>query len=112
MGENSWKGKRSIDKRKIKSSCRVTIFEKILLEINNFSQLCTYVSCAQRNLTKFSNVFFQESIDLVSSNLFRALPHSSTNAAAAIRFEESYYINGETESTISLSKIPIGIIWN
>ncbi|EOY09704.1 Phosphatase 2A regulatory B subunit family protein [Theobroma cacao] len=93
MGENSWKGKRSIDKRKIKSSCRVTVFEKILLEINNFSQLCTYVSCAQRNLTKFSNVFFQESIDLVSSNLFRALPHSFTNAAVAIRFEESYYIN-------------------
>ncbi|EOY09705.1 Phosphatase 2A regulatory B subunit family protein [Theobroma cacao] len=88
-----FKGKRSIDKRKIKSSCRVTVFEKILLEINRFSQFCTYVSCAQRNLTKFSNVFFRESIDLVSSSLFRALPHSSTNATVAIQFGEFYYIN-------------------
>ncbi|WRX24211.1 Protein phosphatase 2A, partial [Theobroma cacao] len=45
------------------------------------------------NLTKFSNVFFRESIDLVSSSLFRALPHSSTNATVAIQFGESYYIN-------------------
>ncbi|XVE62249.1 hypothetical protein DITRI_Ditri06bG0103000 [Diplodiscus trichospermus] len=105
MDENLSKPRQRIYiyKRSTKPSCfSVTVREKILLEKSNFSQLFSYVSCDPRKKKKkngyglkFSKVFFRESITLVSSNLFRTLPHSSetaNNEVPAILFGESFYI--------------------
>ncbi|XVF56520.1 hypothetical protein PTKIN_Ptkin06aG0127700 [Pterospermum kingtungense] len=105
MAENLKKRKRD---RKTKSSssaacCSVTAREKILLDKCNFSALFTYVSCEGRKgqRLKFSRVFLRQSIGLVSSTLFRPLPHSSHNVVHEVQFGESFYIKGRKAKNLT-----------